>query len=72
MERDPMKPTGFLLEPIPETNQYLITRRKEGKIIKLEMMTTEWLIENWAKTRKGDKEVLIEGLREGAEIELFD
>jgi len=67
-----MKPTGFLLEPIPETNQYLITRRKEGKIIKLEMMTTEWLIENWAKTRKGDKEVLIEGLREGAEIELFD
>ena len=67
-----MKPTGFLLEPIQETNQYLITRREDGRIIKLEMMTTDWLIENWAKTRKGDKEVLIEGLREGAEIELFD
>ena len=67
-----MKPTGFLLEPIQETNQYLITRRKEGKITNLEVMTADYLIENWAKTRPADGEVIAQGLREGAEIELFD
>ena len=67
-----MKPTGFLLEPIPETNQYLITRRKEGKITELTVETVEKLITEWAITRPTDSEVLIEGLREGAEIELFD
>ena len=67
-----MKPTGFLLEPIPETNQYLITRREEGKIVEMKVATVDFLIENWAKDRPADGEVIAQGLREGAEIELFD
>ena len=67
-----MKPTGFLLEPIPETNQYLITRRKEGTITNVGVRTVDELIEKWAKTRSVDGEVIAQGLREGAEIELFD
>ena len=67
-----MKPTGFLLEPIPETNQYLITRRKDGRIVEMKIATVDFLIEKWAKTRSEDGEVIAQGLREGAEIELFD
>ena len=67
-----MKATGFLLEPIQETNQYLITRRKEGSITNVGVRTVDDLIENWAKTRPADGEVIAQGLREGAEIELFD
>ena len=67
-----MKPTGFLLEPIPETNQYLITRREDGRIVEMKIATVDFLIENWAKTRPADGEVIAQGLREGATIKLFD
>jgi len=67
-----MKPTGFLLEPIPETNQYWITRREDGRIVDMKVATVDFLIENWAKTRPADGEVIAQGLREGVEIELFD
>ena len=67
-----MEVNGFLLEPIQETNQYLITRRKEGSITNVGVRTVDDLIENWAKTRPADGEVIAQRLREGATIKLFD
>jgi len=38
----------------------------------MKIATVDFLIEKWAKTRSEDGEVIAQGLREGAEIELFD
>ena len=38
----------------------------------MKVATVDFLIENWAKTRPADGEVIAQGLREGVEIELFD
>ena len=64
--------TTFILKPIPNTNNYLITQYdSEGNIIALGVRDNEYLIENWGR-KHSDPEDIVNGLREMAEIELYD
>lgn len=64
----------FVLNNIPDTGNYLVTRMEGGRIIKIEVLGVEHMIDNWLVNYK-DKtmmETLKEGLRSGAEILLYD
>lgn len=64
--------TNFILDPIPNTTNYLISKLNEnGEIIELGIRTNKELIEKWGK-HHSDAELIIEGLRAMSEIELYD
>lgn len=67
-----MNDTKFLLESIPDTNLYLITAYQAGQITDVGVSSVERLIDIWADKHKTGREVLIQGLHDGAEIELYD
>jgi len=66
-----MQKTRYFLDPLPSTNQYLISKCVNGKITELGVRTINYLIENWGK-KHSCAEDIIEGLQDHAEIELFD
>lgn len=66
-----MKEIKYFLDPIPDTNQYLITKTEDGKITEVGVRTTESLIERWGKNHSSSN-VIVQGLKDHYEIELYD
>jgi len=67
-----MEKIKFLLDPIPNTNNYLIIKLNAGgEITELGMRTNEYLIKKWGANHR-DRKTIIDGLRNMAEITLYD
>lgn len=61
----------FILDPIPDTNLYLITSIEDGKISEVMVNTSEYLIKIWGN-KHTNADVIVNALNKHWEIELYE